>query len=295
MRRLIVGCGYLGERVARAWLKFGDDVLALTRSRTHAEEMHALGIQPIVGDVTDLTSIRDAVRDLPDIDTVLYAVGFDRDAGKSKREVYVDGLENVLKGLSGRVGRICYISSTSVYGQSGGEVVDEDSECNPSSENGRICTDAERKVWQYYPADSSAGERGASVLRLAGIYGPGRLLARVESLRSGEPLSGNPEAWLNLIHVDDAVAAVLASEQLGRLGSTYLVSDDRPVQRRVYYDLLARLISAPQPTFVDAEPNSAESRQLNKRCCNRRIRDELGVELVYPNIEVGIPHALSNQ
>ena len=284
----MIGCGYLGSRVAQAWLEGGDDVHALTRSQSHADRLREQGIRSVIGDVTD----PDSLCDLPNVDTVLYAVGFDRNAGHSKREVYVDGLENVLKVVAARGDRFFYISTTSVYGQSGGEAVDEDSDCDPSSENGRVCLDAERKVWQCYSAKSSVGGRGAIILRLAGIYGPGRLLARVESLRSGDPLRGNPDAWLNLIHVDDAVAAVLASEQHGRFGSTYLVSDDRPIERRVYYELLAEHVSAPKPTFADAESNSAESSQLNKRCNSRKIRDELGVELVYPNIEAGIPHAL---
>jgi nucleoside-diphosphate-sugar epimerase len=95
----------------------------------------------------------------------------------------------------------------------------------------------------------------------------------MESLRSGEPVAGNPAAWLNLIHVDDAVAAVLACEQRGRPGQTYLISDGRPQTRGEYYERLARHIGVPPPQF--AERASADG--LGKRCDNRRMLAELGV------------------
>src|SRR5205823_1354742 len=82
------------------------------------------------------------------------------------------------------------------------------------------------------------------ILRLAGIYGPGRVVGRVEALRAGQVPEGNPDAWLNLIHVDDAVAAVLACDRRGAAGATYLVGDGHPCRRRDYYSLLTAMIGA---------------------------------------------------
>ena len=83
MRKLIIGCGYLGGRVARAWLDRGDHVSALTRSHRRAEVLRAAGIEPVIGDVLDPASLSK----LPDVETLLYAVGYDRDSAKSQREV----------------------------------------------------------------------------------------------------------------------------------------------------------------------------------------------------------------
>lgn len=279
-RRLIIGCGYLGRRVARHWTAQGDTVFALTRAPEHAEEFRHVGLTPIVGDVTDVASLTD----LPLVDTMLIAVGLDRRTGHSQRDVYVGGLENVLRQIQGHLPRIIYVSSTSVYGQNQGEWVDESSECQPDSSNGQICLDAERLLQQKVPA--------ANILRLAGIYGPGRVVGRVESLRAGQIPEGNPDAWLNLIHVDDAVAAVLACERRGAPGATYLVCDGHPCRRRDYYSLLAAMIGTAAP-FASSEQLSSSN--LNKRCCNRRLRDELHVALRYPRYNLGLVNALTTK
>src|SRR5207302_4243129 len=138
-----------------------------------------------------------SLTELPEVDTLFYAVGLDRNSGHSQQEVYVGGLENVLNQMAGKVRRFLHISSTSVYGQAAGAWVDDSSECQPESENGKVCIDAELLLKSKVPA--------ANVLRLAGIYGPGRLVARIEALRAVLVLEGNPDAWLNMIHVDDAV------------------------------------------------------------------------------------------
>ena len=276
MPALVIGCGYLGERVACEWLRSHDDVWALTRSTVNAERLARIGLRPVIGDVLD----SDSLRKLPRVETVLYAVGFDRTGSASKRSVYVDGLSNVLQQVRASCERFLYVSSTSVYGQDSGELVDESSPTTPTEENGRICCDAEAVVRQL--------KEDAIILRLAGIYGPGRLLARVEQLRRGERLTGNPEAWLNLIHVDDAARTVLAAETRGVPGATYLVCDDRPLHRREYYAALAEKVGAPRPQFEELAADAPDRQRLNKRCVNRRLREDLRVELQFPTVIDGL-------
>lgn len=285
MRRLIIGCGYLGRRVAQRWLDAGDSVLALTRSPDNAQALRELDIEPLIGDVTQA----DSLSKLPDCDTVLHAVGFDRSAAPSKRQVYVDGLRNVLDQVANRCGRFLHISSTSVYGQEDGELVNEDSPCEPQHEGGMICLEAERLAREYASSD---GNHAATILRLSGIYGPQRLLARMEAIREKQPLPGNPEAWLNLIHVDDAAAAVVAAaDSSAEQRDLFLVSDDRPIRRRTYYETLARLLSVDQVHF-DADAPARHTRGLGKRCCNKRLRNELAVSLQFPTIETGLLQSL---
>ena len=290
MPKLIVGCGYLGRRVAAAWLSAGHEVTALTRSSSNAAELARLGIRPVIGDVCDPATLAA----LPAVETVLFAVGFDRRSGRSQHEVTVDGLRNVLNQATSRCERFVYISSSSVYGQSTGEWVDETSVCEPVQPGGQCCLAAEAVVREFFPAANQTASKKASanVLRFSGIYGPGRLLSKIESLHAGEPLSGLGEAWLNLIHVDDAALAVLACEQRGQPGETYLITDDQPIRREGYYSQLARLVGAPPPEFTDDQPAKRGSGGLNKRCSNRKARAELGLALTYPTITAGLPHAL---
>ncbi len=278
MNVLILGCGYLGERVACNSQAGGHSIHVLTRSEDRKRSFEARGWHAIVGDAAEPESLRG----LPACDVVLHAIGFDRRGPHSKRAVYVDGLENLLRSPAGESTRWISISSTSVYGQSQGEWVDEESTCAPSAEGGRICLEAEALVAAWRDRTG----RTASVLRLSGIYGPGRLLARAQQLRAGEALSGRGDAWLNLIHVDDAARAVCHVAGMAEPPQRLLVSDDRPLQRQEYYSLLAQLADAPGPRFTAAETET----DLNKRCSNRRLR-ALPLDLTYPTIETGLPHA----
>ncbi len=284
--RLIIGCGYLGRRVAQRWVDAGDNVVALTRSADHADGFRENGIQPIVGDVLK----PETLRNLPPAKTVLYAVGYDPSGPASKRAVYIDGLWNVLAALPASVEQFLYVSSTSVYGQSNGERVDETSPCVPHTDGGRICLDAEQLV-----RSTLENRVPVHILRLSGIYGPGRLIARIDGLRERRPLPRNPDGWLNLIHVADAAAAVIAvADQEAPTSDLLLVSDDRPLKRQGYYQLLAQLVSAPAPVFEtdNLEAGDASPPDLGKRCDNRRLRIERGITFDFPTINEGLPDAV---
>jgi len=303
MHKLIIGCGYVGLPVAQKWLEQGHTVSALTRSETRAAEFARLGIKPILGDITQPESLKK----LPDVETVLYAVGFDRSANLSRHEIYVTGLDHVLTEIKGRTRKIIYLSSTSVYGQSAGEWVDEESACEPQRENGQICLEAEHLFEKHglRSTEERPKTTTAVILRLAGIYGPKRLLARMEQIKAGESLAGRPDAWLNLIHVTDIINTILECDTDIQLESHYLVSDNRPISRQEYYETLAQLLNAPFPRFAVDEPdqpalksNRTHSTEraagMNKRCNNLRLREKLGVELVYPTIKEGLSQAIEN-
>ena len=268
---LIVGCGYLGGRVADALVAAGRPVFALTRSR--ADALAARGLQPIHGDVTDPASLHD----LPEVEWVVYAVGMDRTAGKPMREVYVGGLRNVLAALPGTP-RFTSVSSTGVYGQTAGEWVTEASDTNPTEESGQVVLDAERALRELRP--------DATMLRFAGIYGPGRLL-RKPPLLNGEPFVGDADKWLNLIHVADGVRAVLAAETVS--GATFNIADGTPVTRRDFYTHLAKLLGAPPARF---EPSPTPATEPNRRIDGRAARERLGFAPEYPSYVEGLAASL---
>jgi nucleoside-diphosphate-sugar epimerase len=109
---LVVGCGYLGRRVAALCRAQGREVAVTTRRSEGADEFRGLGLEPVVCDVLDPESLKK----LPTAGTTVYCVGFDRSAGRSMRQVYVDGLRNVLYTPAVQAGSLIYVSSTGVYG-----------------------------------------------------------------------------------------------------------------------------------------------------------------------------------
>jgi nucleoside-diphosphate-sugar epimerase len=129
---------------------------------------------------------------------------------------------------------------------------------------------------------------------MAGLYGAERL-PHLELVRHGLPIPAEAEGWLNLIHVHDAAAAVLAAEAFacrhpGVLPRVWLISDGHPCRRREFYEAMAEALGAPAPRFVPPMPGSgAAGRAMgHKRICNRRMIEELGVRLEYPSYRAGL-------
>lgn len=299
MLKLVFGCGYLGRRIARLWREAGHEVAVVTRSAGRAAELASEGYRAIVADVTDAASLSG----LPAAETVLYAVGFDRAAGKSIAEVYAGGLRNALAAV-GDVGRavspsgvaqgranspsygprVLYISSTGVYGQTDGDWVDETTPCEPTREGGRASLAAENLL-RAHPL----GGRSV-VLRLAGIYGPDRI-PRAADLLAGKPIDAPADGYLNLIHVEDAARIVVAAAELdANEPKLYCVSDGHPPLRREYYEELAQLLHAPPPTFIPPDEHSHARQRAgsDKRVSNRRMQEDLRVELRYPSYREGL-------
>jgi nucleoside-diphosphate-sugar epimerase len=278
---LIVGCGYLGERVGKRLVERGERVFGTVRSAARAGQLDHLGIEPLIADVVQPESL-DA---LPSVKRILYCVGFDRSADIDRRAVSIVGLKNILDRASRAVRRIVYASSTSVYGQTQGQWLTEDSPADPVEEPGKIGKEAEETLRSW-------GEQVGCpqvVLRFSGLYGPGRVIGRA-TLERGDPITGNPDRFLNLVHIDDAACAAVAALEKADRDSLFLVSDDRPVERREYYTLAAQLLNAPPPRF---EPPSLDNRDTtNRRIANRKMREVLGVRLAYPDITTGLPAAI---
>src|SRR5437870_9959304 len=165
MAKLIFGCGYLGLQVAQLWRAAGHTVFAVTRSTSRATELAAARIEPLVGDLIDESQIP-----VPQgVETVLFAVGYDRLTDRSIRDVYVGGIAHAIRSSPDSVDRFIYISSTGVYGHAAGDEVDELSPCEPTREGGKASLAAE----QLLQASRFASK--AIILRLAGLYGPGRI------------------------------------------------------------------------------------------------------------------------
>lgn len=298
--RLLVGCGYLGIRVAKLWRAAGEHTVSTTRGDDPTPEMINAGIFTGQAEVTKPESLAwfanlPRLGDTP-VESLVYAVGYDRRAAADIHTVYAEGLANVLAALPSSVNRVTYISTTGVYGLHEGEWVDEETPPGPQREGGRASLAAEHILAAHELGVSSA------ILRLAGLYGPGRV-PHLDKLLAGEPLPVPAEGWLNLIHVDDAARIVVAADAwLAAQGPAdgphvFCVTDGTPVRRRDYYAEAARLLGAPAPRFTDPPPGSpaAARAAANRRVRNDKMRATFSVELAYPSYHEGLAAILKHQ
>lgn len=291
--RILLGCGYLGSRVAKLWRGVGDDVIATSRSGELPLEMLDAGVFPARAEVTE----PETLNWLPvasaltgnSLDTLVYSVGYDRSAEPDIHTVYAEGLANVLAAMPSSVKRVIYISTTGVYGAAGGGLVDERTPPDPQRDGGKASLAAE-EVLRNHPVG-----KNSIILRLAGLYGPNRV-PYIDYLRAGESLAVPSEGWLNLIHVDDAAAIVVAADQwaseqsIGDGPEVFCVSDGHPVVRGDYYREVARLIGATEPTFAgpNADSAAAARARTDKRISNRKLVDTIHPTFQYPNYRAGL-------
>lgn len=277
-QRLVVGCGYLGERVARRWTAAGDRVVATTRHPARADALRRLGLEPVIVDVTAADPGWQRLFVAAGVpDAVFWGVGFDRAGGGTHRDVHVDGLRRLLDALAAARGvgptpRVILSSSTGVWGDVQGEVVDESTPPSPARDAGRVLVEAEAMLAAHPAGPGTA-------LRFAGLYGPGRL-PRLDDLRAGLPIAADPESWLNLIHVDDAATVVTAVADAAAPGRLYVVSDGHPVRRREWYGRLAEASGSPPPQWDPAAPRA---RGADKRVDSTRVYRDLGIHPQHPD------------
>ena len=282
-RILVFGCGYLGSRVAAGAVNSGHQVWASTRDVAKGASLRKLGVEPIFADWTDQRTLTD----LPEVDWVLISVSHDPRSKVDRFAGQVCGLANLLRVLSPECS-ICYISTTGVYHQANGRWVDERSPTHPTRAGARMHLMGENLLHRLRPRSRW------SILRLAGIYGPGRI-PRIADVRAGRPIPASPDSYLNLIRVEDAADAVLASwsRSTERL---YVVSDDCPVLRRDYYRFIADACGSPEPTFCKPALAKAGSERIrsdsNKRVWNRRMKRDLLPRLRYPSYREGLSELL---
>lgn len=256
---LVAGFGDLGARVAARRIAAGAQVLALRRRAM--DDAHAMrGIR------ADLTT-GEGLSQLPrQADALLFCVAPDTRDERAYRALYLDGLRRLLDRVDAP--RLVFVSSTAVFAQDAGDWVDEDSEAAPGAFNGRVLLDAEA-VAREHP--------GGAVLRLSGLYGPGRE-ALLRRARAGRAVA---RRWTNRIHIDDAAsaAALLLDVPVARAAATWLGSDDAPW---LEYEVQAWLRAREGLPAVAPEAGP----ETGRRVANARLR-ALGWAPAFPDFRAG--------
>ena len=289
---LIVGCGYVGTRVASLARASGSHVFALTRSAARFDELRDLGIQPIEGSWHDEdlpAKLNSALP--PGPGTMLVAIPHREDNAEGQslgQATHRLGMANLLSALGDTITQFVYLSSTGVYGDSDGQVVDESTPVSPQRTGPEIAVEAERWLAQHFDA------KVYTVLRLAGIYGPDRIPLAAK-LRSGEALQVPTHGHLNLVHVDDIARIVMHALNQTLSRAEYVVSDGNPVARLAFYTELAKLCGVAEPVFeAPADDSTRVRRATDKRIDPSCIWAETQLQPLFPSYETGLPNALKN-
>lgn len=285
-RVLLVGCGDIGLALARQLIAGGHHVTAIKRSPL-AEPV--AGLEVVLADVGDTQSLGSLPVAFDQVFVILTPGQRDE---QSYRAVYQQGLENLLRYFDTRGGgeppagrHWIFVSSTSVYGQTAGEWVDESSPTDPDGFNGRILLAAEQQLWQ--------ADAGNTVVRFSGIYGPGRRRL-IERVRGGKAVQYRPPYYTNRIHRDDCVAVLvwLLRRRLAgkRLDSLYLASDSEPAPLADVMAWLAEKAACPPPPAADEralpDQNKRARADQNKRCSNRKLLAQ-GYRFLFDNYREG--------
>ncbi|MCC5846369.1 MAG: NAD-dependent epimerase/dehydratase family protein [Verrucomicrobia bacterium] len=282
MRIFVAGLGFCGRAIALRLAEAGHEVRGVNRSG----EGEVAGVRILGGDVLAGDGLR-ALSAVPPVDLMISALsGTGQADAEAYRRVYVEGPARIADALRWRGARkIWFLGSTGVYGGADGEQVDEETPPDPSHRAGEVQLEAEAALRSA--ADDTC------VLRLSGLYGPGRTRLIRQALRMRPYLK--PEIWSNQIHRDDVAGVVAFLTELQEPPPPLLlVSDDRPALRREIFDWIREAAELPEGCYDEDHPGRATRDRGCKRVSNARLR-ALGAPLRYPDYRQGLAPYLPNR
>ena len=266
---MIFGCGYLGNRVKERWQKLLRHVIVVSRTERHETTPS--------NDVLSYSQLAQLDQPSAPVQTVMFSAGMG--PTESTQSQWLECLTQAIDFSSRQKCRFVFVSSTGVYSQSTGQWVDESMPAQPSRQRAQLCRKGEDLI------RSSLDD--FFICRLAGIYGPNRL-PRLQPLKNGEPIPGNPDAWLNLIQVEDAAEIIVNLAQLDQSGEIVNVADGCPVLRSDYFQQICDLCHFPTPRFQQEKPDG----NLGKRIDITRLKQLLGDNVKTRSLAAGIKDAI---
>jgi nucleoside-diphosphate-sugar epimerase len=279
---IILGCGYIGQALARRYRERGEPVLGVVRSAERSAEVEKTGADALSLDLAaeDLAPLQPAGQQ------VFHLAPPPGEGDEDPLTAHlIAGFER-----HGHPRRLVYIGTTGVYGDCGGAWVDEDWEPNPTASRSLRRWDAEQRLRRW--SQTSGSE--LVILRVAGIYACDRLpLARI---RSAQPVIKADEApWSNRIHAEDLVEVCIAAMERAPADAVYNVCDGQPSTMTDYFCQIADAAGLPRPPEIplaDAEGQVSAGMlsylKESRRLSNRRLLQELEIELRYPNLAAGL-------
>jgi nucleoside-diphosphate-sugar epimerase len=279
----IAGCGYIGERIARLRQESGGSVTCMVRSVENASRLHAAGF-------TTIAATLDNGAETPPLrlaGSILFYLVPPPGGGiiDSRARNFIARIPEAEKPA-----KIVYMSATSVYGGVDAAVITEESPANSDSAMGKRRLDAESAFFEF----GAASNIPVVILRVSGIYGPGRL--PLMQISQGQPLLREEESGpSNRIHADDLAAICIKAAEMGRGGDIFNISDGHPSSMTLYFNACADALGFPrQPQVTLAEARQVMSPLMlsyvsqTRIIDNRKMLNRLNVKLRYETLSDGI-------
>ena len=271
MKIAIIGCGYVGQAVAKLWHQAGHSLTATTTTPAKVAKLQQIASQVVVLKGNDLDALQTVLENQEMILLSLGAKGRDL-----YREAYLETAQNIRQIIPAlpNIKQIIYTSSYAVLGNKNGAWCNEKSPIDPVNENGKILSHTEEVLLA-----TQSKNLQVCILRLGGIYGKGREIINIFRSWAGTTRPGNGEDYSNWIHLDDIVAAVefLREKQLGGI---YNLVHDTPLKRR---ELLGRLFEIYGLAKVSWDSSLKPTLPYNARISNQKIKDQ-GYQFIHPEI-----------
>jgi nucleoside-diphosphate-sugar epimerase len=282
-RILIAGCGYVGEATADLFQKAGWKVEGWTVSKESAEK---LSTKPYPIRAVDISDRDQVAASAEDFDAVIHCASTRGGNADLYRRIYLDGARNLIARFTRST--FLFTSSTSVYAQKNGELVTEESAAEPSHETGKVLREAEEVVLKH----------GGIVVRLAGIYGPGRSSLLRKFLGGQARIDAANDRFINQVHRDDIASALFfllnrtveSQKRTATARAIFNIVADRPTLERECYEWLATRLHRPLPGAT-ASPPARKRGDSNKRVSNEKLRT-LGWEPRYPSFQAGMSESV---
>ena len=285
----IVGCGYIGNRVAKIEKARGSEVSALVRSKENAKILSQKGINTFIGDLDTPHSLAN----ISIANNIVYYLSPPPAEGKKDHRI-VSFLSSLKQPKLPK--KIILISTTGVYGDCGGKWITEEQPTNPQTDRAYRRLAAEISLTEWCKENNI----DYVILRVPGIYGPHRLPEK--SLQQKNPVLIEEDApFSNRIHADDLAAICIAAADRGKSASIYNIGDGHPTSMTDYFNRVSDILEIPRPPVVTMSeakdrisPAMLSYLMESKRISNKKMLNELQIELLYPDLSSGLPASLKS-
>ncbi len=274
MKLAIIGCGYVGQEVAELWHQRGEKVAVTTTSPSKKDRLQQIASEVAVLMGSDLDRLKQFVADK---DVLLLSVGAKQRTPDTYHQAYLETTTNVVRAIreTGNVRQLIYTSSYGILGKQESEIVDETAIPNPGSEYGQILTQTEQILLSV-----SESEFKTCILRLSGIYGPGRELIKIFGRISGTTRPGLGDKYTNWVHLDDIVGAIDFAKQ-HQLQGIYNLASEQTLTTKEFFE---KLFTAHNLPGVSWDSTQEDPRSYNMKLSSQKIKNA-GYKFIHPKIK----------